>query len=160
MARAQELRLAGELGLLDAALEHTRAGRVLELADQSAPHLVDLLGPLPSSPGGRAVWCHHALYFETMIDRGSTLGSWRGKSQQLKPIRQQISVADRTFRAGTDTADPVRWAKVAAEAAKVLEGLETLISARSRLQASGRVAGVTSGTSVEEQSFAGPGIDL
>ncbi len=78
--REAEGELTRVLGQIDAALERTRAERVLGLASQPTAHLLDLLGPPPSSPGGRAVWCHYAFGIEAIVDRFGTLGSWPGKA--------------------------------------------------------------------------------
>ena len=156
-ARAQGLKLAGELGLLDSALEHTRAGRVLGLAGQSAPHVVDLLGPLPSSPGGRAVWCHHALGIEATLDRERSAQALRGKADRWKQARQQIWAADRVLQRGPEEPGPGGWATMAGDASRVLEGLRTLALTRPPLQTSGWA---TRSTSVGEQAGAGQAVDL
>ena len=141
--------LKGTVDLLDAALERTRAGRVLVLASQPPTHLVDLLGPPPRSSGGRAVWCHYALGVEAVLDRGGTPGSWRGRSGRARLVRQQVSLADRALPGGSGGADPAEWSKLARDTAKVFQDLRDLAQARS-LPRRGRVAATAAGNSVEQ----------
>ena len=68
-ADAGRKQLKATLAQFDAALDHTRADRVRALADDPPAHLVERLGPVPSSPAGRAVWCHHALGIEAVLDQ-------------------------------------------------------------------------------------------
>ena len=148
--------MAGELGLLDSALEHTRAGRVLGLAGQSAPHVVDLLGPLPSSPGGRAVWCRRTLGIEATLDRERSAQALRGKADRWKQARQQISGHGPRAPARPEPG-PGGWATMAGDASRVLEGLRTLALTRPPLQTSGWA---TRSTSVGERVGAGQAVDL
>ena len=74
-ADAGHKQLNATLAQFDAALDHTRADRVRALADDPLAHLVERLGPVPGSPAGRAVWCHHALGIEAVLDRSDALGA-------------------------------------------------------------------------------------
>lgn len=81
------------------------------------------------------------------------------KSEQLRTIRQQVSVADRVLLGGPDAAGPAEWAKVAADAAKVLHVHAGLARARARLGTSGPGVGVP-GSHVAYEPSTGPSIDL
>jgi len=110
------------LGQIDAALAHTRPDRVAALADDPPEHLVTRIGPVPNTPAGRAVWCHHALDIEATLDRnGGRSPAWGGWSPQTDRARHQIAVADRVLEASSDRPEPGEWAGLAQQAAAVLD---------------------------------------
>ena len=84
----------------------------------------------------------------------------RAKASNCGSSANRYRYADRAFQAGPEASDPVQWAKVAADAAKVLEGVKTLISARSRLQTSGHGVPERQGALRWSKPLAGPAIDL
>ena len=65
------IELTDALAELDAALDHTRAGRVAELADLdlTPTHLAGVLGQAPTDPRGRQAWCGLAERIESYRDR-------------------------------------------------------------------------------------------
>ena len=105
------------LAQLDGALDHTRPDRVRALADQPESDLVERLGPAPSSPAGRAVWCHHALAIEAILDRTNSTTLASTPSQYTARARQEITLADRRLDTSVVSSDPAEWAKLAQQAA-------------------------------------------
>ncbi|HTT92158.1 MAG TPA: hypothetical protein VMF65_21565, partial [Acidimicrobiales bacterium] len=97
--------LEATLAQFDAALDHTRADRVRAFVDDPPPHLVERLGPAPASPAARAVWCHHALGIEAVLDRDALGAPSTGKSSVMARARQDVAIADRLLQAGTDVTD-------------------------------------------------------
>ena len=105
------------LAQVDAALDHTRPERVRALAQDPPSYLVSRLGPPPSSPGGQAVWCHHALGIEAVLDRtDGTSPAGTGSTRLNHRTRQEITIADRLLEAGEHASDPAQWAKLADQA--------------------------------------------
>ena len=128
----QREQLTTTLAQLDEALDHTRAERVQSLSEEPPAHLVGALGPVPSTPAGQAVWCHHALSIEAALDReDGARPSWTGSSQRTLLARQDIAVANRLLDGPPMPSDPTEWAGTAAEAAKVREELYRQIAVRS-----------------------------
>ncbi len=118
-AAARRAQLAGGLAQFDTALDHTRADRVRAFADDPPAYLVERLGPVPRSPAGRAVWCHHALGIEAALDRSDALGAPpRRHDTVIGRARQEVAVADRMLHSSVevnDEADPSCWAELAGE---------------------------------------------
>jgi hypothetical protein len=123
--------LETSLTQLDGALDHTRPDRVRALADQPESDLVERLGPAPSSRAGRAVWCHHALAIEAILDRKNSATLASTHSQRTAHARQEITIADRRLDTSIDSSDPAEWAKLAQQAATLRDELHRNI----RLQA-------------------------
>ena len=126
--------LKASLAQFDLALDHTRAERVRVLADDLPGHLVERLGPAPGSPAGRAVWCHHALGIEAVLDRGDGLGAPpTGRSPAMARARQDVAIADRLLQSTADAADPAGWAELADRAAALRNEAQRLIVARATI---------------------------
>ncbi len=122
------------LAQFDAALDHTRADRVRALADDPLAHLVERLGPVPGSPGGRAVWCHHALGIEAVLDRSDALGAPpTGRSPAMARARQDVAIADRLLQSIADVADPAGWAELADWAAALRKEAQRFSAARATI---------------------------
>ena len=138
------------LSQLDAALDHTRSDRVHALADQPGSDLVDWLGPAPSSPTGRAVWRHHALAIEAILDRNNSATLASTHSQHTAHARQEIAIADRRLDTSMDSSDPAEWAKLAQQAATLRDEVHRNI----RLQAA-----VDRRTTQTQQAQIRPGFD-
>jgi conjugative relaxase-like TrwC/TraI family protein len=116
--------LAAALGQLDAALDHTRSGRVRVLADQPPTYQVKRVGEPPRSEAGRAVWCHHALPIEAALDRNDGASPpWPGWSPLTDRARREIAIADRQLQSSGDGANPSRWAELAQEAATICDDM-------------------------------------
>jgi hypothetical protein len=87
---AQLKELDATLAQIVFALDRTRPDRVAALADDPPEYLVARLGPSPRSPGGTAVWCHHALDIEAALDRNNgRIPAWTGWSQQTDRARHR-----------------------------------------------------------------------
>ena len=115
-------RLDAELAQIDAALDFTRPGRVTALADDPPDHLTRRFGPAPTTPAGRAVWCHHALDIEAFADRNDGRSpTWTGWSQQTDRARHEVNLADRALHPSSDRPEPTEWAQLARHASLVLE---------------------------------------
>jgi hypothetical protein len=133
-ADAGRKQLKAKLAQFDAALDHTRADRVRALADDPPAHLVERLGPAPGSRAGRAVWCHHALGIEAVLDRSDALGAsptWH--SPAMGRARQEVAIADRLLHSDADPADPAAWAERAAQAAALRNELQRLMMERATI---------------------------
>jgi hypothetical protein len=114
--------LETNLAQLDAAIDHTRPDRVRALVDNPPQHLVERLGPPPSSPAGRAVWCHHTLLFEAALDRNDGVLPPSAPSQRTVRARQEITLADRYLDdTRIDMSDPVEWQTIAQQAARLVD---------------------------------------
>jgi hypothetical protein len=140
------------LAQLDEALDHTRAERVQRLSEEPPAHLVGAFGPAPSTPAGRAVWCHHALGIEAALDRHDGADpSWQGWSQQTLLARKDIAVADRFLDVVPipPDPDPATWAETAADAAEVREELHRQIAVRSAVDSATLGPSVGSGSHLE-----------
>lgn len=88
--------LSHDLGQLDTALRLTRTERVLQLADRPTQLHLDLLGPVPTGTGGRAVWCYQAHQLEHHLDHGiRTEAEWRRRVDDLSVTRILAGIADR-----------------------------------------------------------------
>jgi conjugative relaxase-like TrwC/TraI family protein len=135
---------------LDGALDHTRPDRVRALADQPESDLVERLGPAPSSLAGRAVWCHHAVAIEAVLDRNDSATLASTHSQHTARARQDIALADRCFDTSIDSSDPTEWAKLAQQAATLRDELHRNI----RLQAA-----VDRRVAQTQQAQRHPGVD-
>jgi len=126
--KGKELETA--LAQLHAALDCTRPDRVLALADELPPHLVERLGKPPGSPAGRAVWCHYARGIEATLDRNDGKSPpWTGWSQQMQAAKEEIAVADRLLETSV-APEPTEWANLAREAASLREHLHRRAGAR------------------------------
>jgi hypothetical protein len=105
------------LGQLDGALDHTRPARIHTLVEVQPSHLVERLGSPPASPAGQAVWCHHALAVEAILDRNDGVMPPSTQSQRNVRARQEITLADRCLDTTIDASDPTEWAELAEQAA-------------------------------------------
>jgi conjugative relaxase-like TrwC/TraI family protein len=123
--------LETSLTQLDGALDHTRPDRVRALAAEPESELAKRVGPAPSSPAARAVWCHHALAIEATLDRNNNATLASTRSQRTARARQEITLAERCLDTGIDSSDPAEWAKLAQQAATLRDELHRNI----RLQA-------------------------
>ena len=114
--------LETSLAQLDAAIDHNRSARVRALVDDAPQHLVERLGMPPSSPAGRAVWCHHALRVEAALDRNDgTLPSSTPTQRTIHP-RQEIALADRYLDdSEIHLSDPRGWATLAQQANRLVD---------------------------------------
>jgi hypothetical protein len=119
------------LGQADAALEHTRPDRVRALAQDPPSYAVSQLGPPPRSAAGQAVWCHHALRIEALLDRNDgTTPARTGPSRSNDRARQEITIADRLLEARDCPSDPVEWAKLADQATGLREAAHRHLAAQ------------------------------
>ena len=118
----------------DAALDNTRVDRVRALADDPPAHLAERFGRAPGSPVGRAVWCHHALGIEAVLDRNDGIRlPATGGSLATGQARQEVVIADRLLRSSADLADPASWANLAVQAAALRHEVQRLVKARATI---------------------------
>jgi hypothetical protein len=119
------------LGQVDAALDHTRIERVRALAGDPPSYLVSQLGPPPGSRAGRAVWCHHALRIEAVLDHtDGTRPAGTGLSRSRERSRQEVIIADRLLEASDHASDPAEWATIADQAAARREATHRQLAAQ------------------------------
>ena len=88
--------LAGGIEHIDSALDRTHTQRVVQLADQPTNLHLEVLGPVPTGPAGRAVWCHHASRLEHHLDY--TTGhdsSWSTLVHELSDTPELAHFAER-----------------------------------------------------------------
>jgi conjugative relaxase-like TrwC/TraI family protein len=109
------------LAQIDAALDRSRPDRVAALAEHPPPHLVTLIGSVPDSSAGRAVWCHHAQRIEADLDHHGAASRRVNGTPQIDRARRQIAVADRLLMASSDRPGPAEWARLAQQAGAVLD---------------------------------------
>jgi hypothetical protein len=115
--------LVTSLAQLDGALDLTRLDRIHTLVDEPPSHLVERLGSPPASPAGQAVWCHHALAVEAVLDRNDGVLLPSTQSQRNVRARQDVALADRCLDTATETFDPTEWAELAQQAASLRDQL-------------------------------------
>jgi hypothetical protein len=115
-------RLDTELTRIDAALELTRRERVAMLAEDPPAYLIQRIGPAPTAPASRAVWCHHALDIVAVADRNDGASpTWTGWSPQTDRARHEIAVAARILQASSDKPGPTEWAELSRQASIVYD---------------------------------------
>ncbi len=104
-------RLTTDLAVIDDALERTRPQRVLEALDRPASWQVELLGPVPRTPAGRAVWCDAAHRLETHLDHhaGAEPG-WRQVRNDVADTPERCALADRHLHVDR-LGGPQQWAR-------------------------------------------------
>jgi hypothetical protein len=95
-ATAPERReLATALTVIDDALEGSQSERVMALLDRRAAWHNELLGPVPPTSAGRAVWCDAAHRLESHLDRYGHGGhGWTDLSHDLAQTLELCVVAD------------------------------------------------------------------
>lgn len=115
--RPRRQQLESVFSQIDAALDHTRPERVRTLLEQPPAHLVDRLGPPPRTTAGQAVWCHHALPVEAVLDRNDRVNPrWTGWSPNAERVKREIAIADQHLEAKTEAIHPSDWSALAQQA--------------------------------------------
>jgi conjugative relaxase-like TrwC/TraI family protein len=121
---SQRQALSTDVGLVDAALDRTRPDRVLDLARQRTPDLVRLLGPVPNSIAGHAVWCHAANRLEAHLDYDSRTGpEWERLCRDVAGTPQLCAIAHEHLDVDRSLTRPYHWAHVAETARTIHEEL-------------------------------------
>ncbi len=111
---AERRRLAADIELVADALDRTRPDRVLELARQPSPWHLELLGLVPDSRAGHAVWCHAAHQLEAHLDyRGRGGHEWDRLRRDLADTSDLCAVAHHYLDLDCPATHPDRWAHVA-----------------------------------------------
>jgi hypothetical protein len=106
--------LKADIELVAEALDRTRPDRVLDLAQQPRAWHVELLGPVPDSPAGHAVWCHAAHQLETHLDYGGRSGpTWDRLSHDLTDTPELCAVARHYLHLDRLAIHPHEWAQAA-----------------------------------------------
>ena len=107
---------------IDAALDHTRPERVRSDLEQPPAHLVDRLGPPPPTAAGQALWCHHALPVEAVLDRNDGVDPrWTGWSPDAERAKKEISIADQHLEAQAEAIKPSDWSRLAQQASTIYD---------------------------------------
>jgi conjugative relaxase-like TrwC/TraI family protein len=120
----QRQELATGLAQLDAAFDYTRPQRVHALVSDPSPELVKRLGQPPASAAGRAVWCHHALPIEAVLDRNDGVDSrWTGWSPDAERAKKEIVIADRHLEYKSDGINPSEWSALAQQASTIYDDM-------------------------------------
>lgn len=120
--RPRRQQLESVFAQIDAALDHTRPGRARTLLEQPPAHLVDRLGPPPSTAAGQAVWCHHALPVEAVLDRNDGVDPrWTGWSPDAERVKKEISIADQHLEAHAEAINPSDWSTLAQQASTIYD---------------------------------------
>ena len=133
-AATRREQFAATLAQFDAALDHSRADRVRALADDPPAYLVERLGTVPRSSAGRAVWCHHALGVEAVLDRNDGIRlPATGGSLAVGRARQEVAIADRLLHSSPDLTDPAGWAQLTGQAAALRNEAQRLMRARATI---------------------------
>jgi conjugative relaxase-like TrwC/TraI family protein len=137
---AQRKELHTTVAQVDAALDRTLPERVAALVQDPPQHLVSRIGPAPDTPAGRAVWCHHALDIEAVLDRNDGRSpAWNGWSPQTDRARHEIVVADRVLEASSDRPQAAEWSELAEHAGTILDQIRRVQRNRAATQrAAGR----------------------
>jgi conjugative relaxase-like TrwC/TraI family protein len=116
--------LAGDIELVGDALYRTRTQRVLGIVDRPPPMHLELLGPVPVNPAGRAVWCHAVHRLESHLDIHGRQGpGWTELARDLAITPELCAVAARYVELGVQATDPRQWAEVSRLAVDVREQL-------------------------------------
>jgi hypothetical protein len=124
-ATAPERRdLIVDLRVIADGLERTRPQRVLEAVDRPQPRQIALLGPVPRTLSGRAIWCDAAHRLEVRLDtRGTDAAEWTALVGDLVDTRELCTVADRHLELESTATHPHQWAYVADQARQVRDQL-------------------------------------
>ncbi len=118
-AAAERRNLVTDLAVIDDALEPTRPQRVLEALDRPASWQGELLGPVPRTVAGRAVWCAAADRVETHLDhRTGAQPGWLEVCDEVADTAQLCTVADRYLHVDR-LGGPQQWARVAERAGEL-----------------------------------------
>jgi conjugative relaxase-like TrwC/TraI family protein len=119
VAAPERRNLVTELAVIDDALERTRPQRVLEALDRPASWQVELLGPVPRTVAGRAVWCAAADRLETHLDHhtGAEPG-WRQVCDDVADAPQLCALAARYLPVDR-LGGPQQWTRAAERAGEL-----------------------------------------
>jgi conjugative relaxase-like TrwC/TraI family protein len=121
VATAGERRnLTSDLAAVGDGLERTRTDRVLDIADRPTSTHLEVLGPVPTIPAARAVWCAAALRFETHLDAHGLGGpGWSGLSLEFSRTAELCAVAARYLHLDSAAVRPLEWAHIADHAREI-----------------------------------------
>jgi hypothetical protein len=109
---------------LDAALDHTRPERVRSDLERPPAHLVERFGPPPRTAAGQAVWCHHALPVEAVLDRNDGIDPrWTGWSPNAERAKKEIAIADQHLDCKTEAINPSDWPALAQQASTIYDDM-------------------------------------
>ena len=112
--------LAGGIEHIDSALDRTRTQRVVQLADQPTKLHLDVLGPVPTGPAGRAVWCHQATRLEHHLDYNTANdNSWSMLVHELADTPALASFADSHIPARAMSVERNTWQQITQHATEL-----------------------------------------
>jgi hypothetical protein len=111
--------LVVNLSWVDTSLERTRPERVLEALHQPVSWQVELLGPVPRTLAGRAVWCAAAHRLETHLDHDTGVEQiWREVCDDVADTPELCNLADRYLHVDR-LGGPQQWARAAERAGEL-----------------------------------------
>jgi len=123
-SRPRHQQLETVLSQLDAALDHTRPERVRSDLELRPAHLVDRLGPPPRTVAGQAVWCHHALPIEAVLDRNDGIDPrWTGWSPNAERAKKEIAIAEQYLECKAEPINPSDWSALAQQASTIYDDM-------------------------------------
>ncbi len=104
-----------DINQLDTALDLTRVPRVQQLVARPTQLHLDVLGPPPAGPAGRAVWCHQAIRLEHHLDYSTgTDAGWMRLVNDLSITATLTRLADRYIAIKPhDEVRAAHWAPIA-----------------------------------------------
>jgi hypothetical protein len=112
------------LTCIDDGLLGTRSQRVVEALDRPATWQIELLGSVPPTLSGRAVWCDAASRLEAHLDtRTGDAAEWAALVAELADTRELCSIADCHLELEFVATHPHQWASVAGQARGVRDRL-------------------------------------
>ena len=80
------------------------------------------LGPPPPTAAGQALWCHHALPVEAVLDRNDGVDPrWTGWSPDAERAKEEISIADQHLEAQAEAIKPSDWSRLAQQASTIYD---------------------------------------
>jgi hypothetical protein len=123
-AAPQRRELTSDVALIDDALARSRPDRVRVALDRPASWQTELLGPVPGTSAGRAVWCDAAHRLETHLDHYGLSGPRPSDlCYDLAQTPDLCAIADGYLEVDALGSYPHQWANVAGWARDVRDQL-------------------------------------
>ena len=117
--------LSHDITHLDTALHLTRVERVLHLANDPTRLHLEILGPVPTGPAGRAVRRHQASRLEQHLDHTThDDNAWRRLTDDLHHTPALAHIADRHIRIPGHELRPTDWAPITQHASAYTASVE------------------------------------
>jgi hypothetical protein len=120
----QRQTLTASIRQIDRALDRTLTERVLRIVERPGALYLDILGPVPADPAGRAVWCQRAGELERCRDRiGANQGAWRQLVDDLADTPELVEIAKQHIPIRSLSVDPGTWHQVTIRANDIRESI-------------------------------------